>query len=144
MIDPYRVLGVDRSASDDEIKKAYRTLSRKYHPDANINNPNKDQAEEKFKEIQAAYNRIMDERQNGGPAFQNYNNSSSYGPYNNYGPYGPFGNNNSTNRQNQEDFENWYEFRRTYYGYQRPYSGFARWCASMILLNLFCNLCCFF
>ena len=55
MIDPYQVLGVSRSASDDEIKKAYRSLSRKYHPDANINNPNKDQAEEKFKQVQQAY-----------------------------------------------------------------------------------------
>ena len=63
MTDPYRVLGVTRDASTDEIKKAYRTLSRKYHPDANINNPNKDQAEEMFKQIQQAYKQIMDERE---------------------------------------------------------------------------------
>ena len=49
MNDPYSVLGISRGATDDEIKKAYRALSRKYHPDANINNPNKDQAEAKFK-----------------------------------------------------------------------------------------------
>ena len=50
--DPYKTLGVSRDASDDEIKKAYRKLSRMYHPDANINNPNKDAIEEKFKEVQ--------------------------------------------------------------------------------------------
>ena len=52
MTDPYSILGVARGASEEEIKKAYKTLSRKYHPDANINNPNRDQAEERFKEIQ--------------------------------------------------------------------------------------------
>ena len=49
MTDPYSVLGISRGASTEEIKKAYRQLSRKYHPDANVNNPNKAQAEEKFK-----------------------------------------------------------------------------------------------
>ena len=58
MTDPYRILGVPPSASDDEVKKAYRNLSRKYHPDANINNPNKDQAEARFKEVQQAYREI--------------------------------------------------------------------------------------
>ena len=71
MTDPYQILGVSRDASDDEIKKAYRTLSRKYHPDANINNPNKDQAEAKFKEVQQAYQQIMKERE--------YGSSGSYG-----------------------------------------------------------------
>lgn len=65
MTDPYQVLGVSREASDEEIKKAYRALSRKYHPDANINNPKKDEAEAKFKEVQQAYQQIMDERERG-------------------------------------------------------------------------------
>ena len=66
MTDPYQVLGVPRSATDDEIKKAYRKLSRKYHPDANINNPNAAQAEVKFKEVQQAYEQIVREREGGG------------------------------------------------------------------------------
>lgn len=65
MTDPYRVLGISRNAGEEEIKKAYRQLSRKYHPDANINNPNKDQAEEKFKQVQQAYHQIMKEREQG-------------------------------------------------------------------------------
>ena len=66
MMNPYQVLGVSPNSSDDEIKKAYRNLSRKYHPDANINNPNKAQAEERFKEVQQAYDQIMKEKQSGG------------------------------------------------------------------------------
>ena len=65
MLDPYNVLGVPRDAGMDEIKKAYRKLSRTYHPDANIDNPNKAQAEEKFKQIQQAYDQIMKEKQYG-------------------------------------------------------------------------------
>ena len=59
MKDPYEVLGVPRNASQEEIKKAYRELSRKYHPDSYANNPLADLAEEKFKEVQDAYQQIM-------------------------------------------------------------------------------------
>ena len=72
MFDPYQVLGISRGASDDEIKKAYRNLSRKYHPDANMNNPNKAQAEEMFKQVQQAYDLIMKEKEQG--AFGGYGN----------------------------------------------------------------------
>lgn len=85
MMDPYQILGVSRGASDDEIKKAYRKLSRKYHPDANINNPNKEQAEEKFKQIQQAYDQIMDEKQNGysGYSYSGTSGFGGFGAYNN-------------------------------------------------------------
>jgi molecular chaperone DnaJ/curved DNA-binding protein len=56
--DLYDVLGVDDDASQEEIKKAYRTLARKHHPDRNPDDPN---AEEKFKEIQQAYSILSDE-----------------------------------------------------------------------------------
>lgn len=71
-MDPYKVLGVSYNASDDEIKKAYRSLSRKYHPDANVGNPNQKEYEEKFKEVQQAYNMIMDQRQGKGQPQQSY------------------------------------------------------------------------
>ena len=93
MFDPYSVLGVSRDASDEEIKKAYRKLSRKYHPDANINNPNKAQAEEKFKEVQQAYEQIMKEREYG----------SSYGSNGNYGGYGYGGFGSQTNNGYQDE-----------------------------------------
>jgi molecular chaperone DnaJ len=55
--DPYATLGVDRKASDEEVKKAYRKLARQYHPDRN---PGDAEAEERFKEIQAAYDVLSD------------------------------------------------------------------------------------
>ena len=77
--DPYQVLGVSRNASDDDIKKAYRNLSRRYHPDANVNNPNKDQAEEKFKQVQQAYDQIMKDRERGNSYSGGYGASGAYG-----------------------------------------------------------------
>ncbi len=55
--DPYGALGVDKKASADEIKKAYRKLARQYHPDKNQGDK---QAEERFKEVQEAYSILSD------------------------------------------------------------------------------------
>lgn len=60
--DPYSVLGVTRGATDREIKKAYRELSRKYHPDSYTDDSQKNWAEGKFREVQEAYNQIVAER----------------------------------------------------------------------------------
>lgn len=98
MSDPYKVLGISRDATDDEVKQAYRKLSRKYHPDANINNPNKDKAEEMFKLVGQAYNQIMDERKNGygssGYGGYGYGGNGSGGYSNGGSAYGGSGNGN--------------------------------------------------
>lgn len=72
MTDPYSILGIGRNATDDEVKKAYRNLVRKYHPDKN---PGNKAAEDMFKVVQEAYDQIMDERKNG------YSSAGSSGGY---------------------------------------------------------------
>lgn len=66
MKDPYSVLGVPKNADDATIKNAYRELARKYHPDNYGDNPLSDLAAEKMKEINDAYDAIMNERKSGG------------------------------------------------------------------------------
>lgn len=88
MSNPYQVLGISRDASEEEIKKAYRNLSRRYHPDANVNNPNKAQAEEKFKEIQQAYQQIMKERTEG---YHSTQDGRGYDDFGNFGGFGRYG-----------------------------------------------------
>lgn len=80
MNDPYSVLGVSQTASEAEIKKAYRELVRKYHPDNYHNNPLSDLAQEKMKEINEAYDIVSKNRNSGG-------NSSSYNPGSSYSGY---------------------------------------------------------
>lgn len=90
MRNPYEVLGISPDATDDEVKKAYRELSRKYHPDSYVNNPLAELAEEKFKEVQQAYEQIMKQRQSGSASRTNqgygysnagygYGNNQAYG-----------------------------------------------------------------
>lgn len=83
MNDPYSVLGVSPSASDDEVKRAYRDLARKYHPDNYHDNPLADLASEKMKEINEAYDAITKGREQGsshtgGSAYQSQGYQRSY------------------------------------------------------------------
>jgi len=80
--DLYDILGVDEDASADEIKKAYRTLARKHHPDRNPDDPN---AEEKFKEIQKAYSILSDEEKR-----QQYDAQRRFGGGGGFGGQGPW------------------------------------------------------
>ena len=91
MNDPYQILGVSENASDEEIKKAYRELARKYHPDNYHDNPLADLAQEKMKEINAAYEQITKERSSGrraGGGSSSYGGGASYGGYGGYQGYG--------------------------------------------------------
>ena len=78
MKDPYEVLGVGKNATDDEIKNAYRELARKYHPDNYTDNPLSDLAGEKMKEINEAYDAIMNRRKGGKNTYEgNYSSSNA-------------------------------------------------------------------
>ena len=79
MTDPYKVLGVAPDASDDEIKKAYRALARKYHPDKYRDSDLADLASEKMNEVNAAYEEIQNLRKNGGAS--SGSSGAGYGGY---------------------------------------------------------------
>ena len=79
MSDPYEVLGVSPSASDEELKKSYRELVKKYHPDNYNDNPLADLAEAKMKEINEAYDTIVKMRTQGGYQSAGSGYSSGYG-----------------------------------------------------------------
>ena len=82
MRDPYQVLGVPSTATDEEVKKAYRDLARKYHPDNYHDNPLADLAQERMKEINEAYETVQSQRKaarSGGYSAGGQSYGQSYG-----------------------------------------------------------------
>ena len=77
--DPYEVLGISPSATDEEVRTAYRALARKYHPDNYVDNPLSDLAQEKMQEINDAYDTIVRTRKAGGAAGQSYRTAQTGG-----------------------------------------------------------------
>ena len=109
--DPYQVLGVSRDASDDEIKRAYRRLAKKYHPDVNPGDP---VAAKKMQQINAAYEQIKNpEKAQQGPG---YGSSTGYDPFGGFDPFGSYrssnGGQNTAEGQYQRAAYQYIQFRR--------------------------------
>lgn len=114
MHDPYKILGVDRNASDEEIKKAYRRLSKKYHPDANVGSEHLNEYTEMFKQVQNAYDQIMNERKGGGSPFGQGGFSGFYSD-----PYQSSYENENTDFQAATNFINSAHYEEAYQVLQR-------------------------
>lgn len=91
-MNPYEVLGVSENADEETIKKAYRELVKKYHPDKYVNNPLADLAAEKMKEINKAYDMIMNKSSAESSSYgsQSYGGTRSYGGGQSYGGQASF------------------------------------------------------
>lgn len=108
--DPYKVLGVSPNASDEEIKKAYRELTKKYHPDLN---PGDEYAASRMNDINAAYDQIK----NGGAQQQQYAYGGAGGAYQQYGSaygWGPWAGAWGESRQYQQTERSEYTAAKNY------------------------------
>ncbi|MFO7636000.1 MAG: DnaJ domain-containing protein [Clostridia bacterium] len=113
--DPYKTLGVHMNAADEDVKRAYKDLVRKYHPDRYADNPLKDLADEKLREINSAYDQVMNMRKTGGST----ETQSAYG-----------------HRHNPQ-----YEYRRDVYGrgYDSTSSDICKICQCLICTDCCCE-----
>ena len=85
MKNPYDVLGISPSATNEEVREAYKALAKKYHPDNYIDSPLAEMAEERMKEINEAYDEILRVRTSSGKSGGNSSNSYTYGGFSSNG-----------------------------------------------------------
>ena len=86
-MNPYEVLGVSENADEETIKRAYKELVKKYHPDKYVNNPLADLAAEKMKEINKAYDMLTKTNTSSGGNYGGYNGGYNTGGFGGYGSY---------------------------------------------------------
>lgn len=128
--DPYEVLGINQTATADEIKKAYRGLVKKYHPDNYKDNPLEDLAKEKMQEINEAYESIQDGK-----------TSNGQGNYRTSNPYGQAGGQTDWQRQWQQQQQ---QRTNSAYGTQNQNQGpyYSNGCSSGSVCDSLSCLCC--
>ena len=109
--DPYKVLGVSRDASDEDIKRAYRRLAKKYHPDLN---PGDKEAAQRMQEVNAAYEQIKNPEK-----FAGQQSGSYGGGYSQYDPFGGFGGYGSYQQHSYTDTDGSDNYQKAAYNYIR-------------------------
>ena len=142
MEDLYKILGVEKTATADQIKKAYRELAMKYHPDRN---PGDTVAEEKFKQISAAYSVLSDEtKRKQYDMYGSTDNSSSSSYSGNYQGFGGYYQGNPFEEWFKEAKNyNWrsqYEYETSEKYYEKPTKRKALRMLCSNLLSLFAGL----
>ena len=120
MTDPYIVLGVARTASDDEVKTAYRNLAKKYHPDNYASAPDiADVAADKMREVNEAYDTIVKERKNGGSGGSYSSSSSGSKPSSSYQSSSSYSNTNTNAGSSSSSYSGSTGYQAPTYGAQQ-------------------------
>ena len=132
--DPYKVLGLNRDASDEEVKQAYRRLAKKYHPDLN---PGDKEAARRMQEVNAAYEQIKNPEK-AGPQQQNPYGSYGGGYYDPFGAYRQqqaYGQNSDPYQQAAEQYIRFGRYREALNALQSSTERNARWYSLSALAN---------